>query len=197
MSSPSYLYVAIEQDANSGKYNVTFVPSNLYTRSYNSTSSSVTSNYEIARLNWARYNGTSFVVPTTYSSGTVTSNAAGLTGSAVANLTMDAADKFETNRVYSFLALITRTATTGSSVSARRAVASTGFTVYPLENVTEVGTDDGSVVTSVGQVAAVSGVTRVVYYNALGMSSTVPFEGINLVVTTHADGTRTVVKTVK
>ncbi len=152
---------------------------------------------EIARLNWARYDGTSFVVPTTYSSGTVTSNAAGLTGSAVANLTMDAADKFVPNRVYSFLALITRTATTGSSAPARRAEASTGFTVYPLENVTEVGTDDGSVVTSVGQVAAVSAVTRVVYYNALGMSSTVPFEGINVVVATHADGTRTVVKTVK
>ena len=37
----------------------------------------------------------------------------------------------------------------------------------------------------------------VTYYNTLGMSSTVPFEGINVAVITHADGTRTVVKMVR
>lgn len=153
---------------------------------------------EIARVNWARYDGAQFSVPTTYAKGDVKSNAAGLAGSAVANLTMiDAADGFEANHVYSFLALITRTATSGSSAPARRAQAASGFTVFPLESVTEVGTDDGSVVTGVSQVATGAGVQCVTYYNTLGMSSTVPFEGINVAVITHADGTRTVVKMVR
>ena len=42
-----------------------------------------------------------------------------------------------------------------------------------------------------------AGVQCVTYYNTLGMSSTVPFEGINVAVITHADGTRTVVKMVR
>lgn len=47
------------------------------------------------------------------------------------------------------------------------------------------------------QVATGAGVQRVTYYNTLGMSSTEPFEGINVAVITHVDGTRTVVKMVK
>ena len=146
---------------------------------------------EIVKLNWARYDGTNFTVPTHYG----TSNAAGLSGSAAADFSMLSSSSYEADNVYSFKALIKRS--TGSSSVARRATSAGGYIVCPLENVEAAGTDNGSVVTAVNDVTASKTVKRIMYYNTLGMASTVPFAGMNVVVTTYTDGTSTVMKTVK
>ncbi len=48
--------------------------------------------------------------------------------------------------------------------------------------------------TALADVNASSVVTKVVYYNAAGMQASTPFNGFNIVVSTHADGTKTVAK---
>lgn len=56
---------------------------------------------------------------------------------------------------------------------------------------------DASQVTSVDDVNAVKTVAGVKYYNTLGVASSTPFEGVNIVVTTYTDGSHSSVKVVK
>lgn len=51
--------------------------------------------------------------------------------------------------------------------------------------------------TAIGVVKSDSGVQKVTYYNTAGVSSSTPFDGLNVVVTVKADGTRQVTKMVK
>ena len=64
----------------------------------------------------------------------------------------------------------------------------TNYTIMPVS---------ASVVTGVSNVTAAKQVTNVTYINTLGVQSTTPFRGINIVVTHFDDGTRTVTKLVK
>ena len=64
----------------------------------------------------------------------------------------------------------------------------TNYTIMPVS---------ASVVTGVSNVNAAKQVTNVTYINTLGVQSTTPFRGINIVVTHFDDGTRTVTKLVK
>ena len=54
-----------------------------------------------------------------------------------------------------------------------------------------------AVTTAIGVVKSDSGVQKVTYYNTAGVSSSTPFDGLNVVVTVKADGTRQVTKMVK
>ena len=51
--------------------------------------------------------------------------------------------------------------------------------------------------TCIDNVASTKQVQSVIYYNTLGIESTTPFEGVNIVVTTFTDGTKAVVKVIK
>ena len=51
--------------------------------------------------------------------------------------------------------------------------------------------------TRIDNVSATKEVKMVRYYNTLGVESTTPFDGVNIIVTTFTDGTRAVVKAIK
>lgn len=65
----------------------------------------------------------------------------------------------------------------------------TNYIVYPLQ------VED--IVTSIDGVTTDKGVKSVRYYNVAGHESTTPFSGMNIVVTTHHDGTTTTTKIIK
>lgn len=94
--------------------------------------------------------------------------------------------------VYGFLALIEKTATTASGISPKATMTS-GYKVYPLEEMK----DWSNTVTGVTTVQAAGNVVSVKYYNAMGVESSVPFNGVNIVVTTYDNGTRTTSKMIR
>ena len=51
--------------------------------------------------------------------------------------------------------------------------------------------------TGINSVDVTKQVTKVSYVNAMGVTSSTPFQGMNIVITEYNDGTRTVAKTVK
>jgi len=71
--------------------------------------------------------------------------------------------------------------------------ASGGYTVYPLR-INKVTTEENGVITALEGLVGGKTVTRVVYYNTMGVASDVPHRGINIVVTEYSDGSRTAVK---
>ena len=66
------------------------------------------------------------------------------------------------------------------------------YIVYPID----LNTTDG-IITAVNDVNTVKTVKQVRYYNLAGVESSEPFDGVNVVVTTYTDGTRTAAKVVK
>ncbi|MBQ5466473.1 MAG: hypothetical protein IIT60_04400, partial [Muribaculaceae bacterium] len=54
-----------------------------------------------------------------------------------------------------------------------------------------------SIITAVNDVNTVKTVKQVRYYNLAGVESSEPFDGVNVVVTTYTDGTRTAAKVLK
>ena len=65
------------------------------------------------------------------------------------------------------------------------------FLVYPLE------LPDDPIPTAITTVEGEKTVNSVRYYNVAGMESDVPFKGMNIVVKTYSDGSRTTEKIVK
>lgn len=53
-----------------------------------------------------------------------------------------------------------------------------------------------AIVTAIDDITTASGVTSVKYYNLAGLESTAPHAGVNIVVTTHADGSKTTSKSI-
>ena len=68
---------------------------------------------------------------------------------------------------------------------------SNNWTVYPLEWSTQ------SVITAIDGVQSGKTITRVVYYNLMGVESDKPHHGINIVETRYSDGTRTTTKVIR
>ena len=66
------------------------------------------------------------------------------------------------------------------------------YIVYPID----LNTTDG-IITAVNDVNTTKTVKQVRYYNLAGVESSEPFDGVNVVVTTYTDGTRTAAKVVK
>ena len=61
------------------------------------------------------------------------------------------------------------------------------YMVFPL-NLDPSNKDQ--VITSIAQPVVSKTVSRVVYYNLMGVASAVPFQGVNIVVTEYSDGSR-------
>lgn len=93
---------------------------------------------------------------------------------------------------YHFPALIKLTEETPQGSSQILAESNSSiWTVYPLEwNV-------NSVITAIDGVQSGKTITRVVYYNLMGVESDKPHPGINIVETRYSDGSRSAVKVVK
>ena len=70
------------------------------------------------------------------------------------------------------------------------------YVVYPL-SINKVTDEENGVITAIDDIAAGKTVTCVTYYNTLGMPSSVPHPGINIVVTDYSDGSRTTSKVVR
>ena len=71
-----------------------------------------------------------------------------------------------------------------------------GYVVYPLQ-INKVTTEENGVITAIDNMQTGKTVTRVVYYNLMGVESDVPHPGINIVEKRYSDGSRTVVKVIK
>lgn len=94
---------------------------------------------------------------------------------------------------YRFLAVVHRT--DGSSyLKGVELEPSSDFIIYPLNLDPE---NNNNVITSIGGVQAGKTVTRVVYYNLMGVASDVPHPGINIVEKRYSDGSRTVEKVIR
>lgn len=92
---------------------------------------------------------------------------------------------------YHFPALIKLTETTPQgSAPVLAASNSSTWTVYPLEWNTDTPT-------AIGGVQSGKTITRVVYYNLMGVESDKPHPGINIVETRYSDGTRTTTKIIR
>lgn len=74
--------------------------------------------------------------------------------------------------------------------------ASNGYVVYPLQ-INKVTSEENGVITAIGGVQSGKTITRVVYYNLMGVASDVPYPGINIVETRYSDGTRTTTKVIR
>ncbi|UKI44792.1 MAG: hypothetical protein L6U16_04795 [Porphyromonadaceae bacterium] len=68
---------------------------------------------------------------------------------------------------------------------------------YYITKVSHTIVQDPTISTGVEEVDAEKTVAGVTYYNLLGVSSDSPFEGVNVVVTTYTDGTKSSKKIVK
>ena len=71
-----------------------------------------------------------------------------------------------------------------------------GYVVYPLQ-INKVTTEDNGVITAIDNLQSGKTVTRVVYYNMMGVESDVPHPGINIVEKRYSDGSRSVEKVMK
>ena len=92
---------------------------------------------------------------------------------------------------YHFPALIKLTeASSQSSAPILAAGNSSTWTVYPLEWNTDTPT-------AIDNLQSGKTITRVVYYNMMGVESDVPHPGINIVEKRYSDGSRTVEKVIK
>lgn len=142
---------------------------------------------EYAHISWAVYGGDGkFYVNAPEGS----SNLAHIKGGFIANDAMMPAgtnlSHFTVGNSYEFNAIIQRASASNLSLRATPYTDggfSTDWVVYPLE--APAGTP-----TAVTDIATTKSVTGIKYYNLAGMASDVPFDGINIRVTTYSDGTR-------
>ena len=97
--------------------------------------------------------------------------------------------------MYTFEALIKEVATNEAKPAPRKAAydsttaPSTRFVVFPLNL-----NGSSNITTAISEVSSAKKAKTIRYYNTLGTESSHPFKGINIMVTTHTDGTTTAVK---
>ncbi len=100
---------------------------------------------------------------------------------------------FQVGQVYEFDAVVKKNTTT-SNISLKNTPytgggVSNNYVVYPLKA--------GMVVTGTSKLLVEPKVTSVKYYNLMGVESDAPFKGVNIVVTSYDNGTRSTSKVIK
>lgn len=100
--------------------------------------------------------------------------------------------------IFTVRAYYTRTANL-SSIGLRDGETAADGNYYILEYVLPftLNADDPQIVTAVGSVLADRQVIGVTYVNTMGMQSSQPFDGLNIVVTRYSDGSATMTKVIK
>ena len=180
--------------ASSGYTSNVYIPANFMGETQTSTVGNQNTYFfvkpkpqEYAHISWAVYGGDGkFYVNAPEGS----SNLAHIKGGFIANDAMMPAgtslSHFIEGNSYEFNAIIQRASASNLSLRATPYTDggfSTDWVVYPLE--APAGTP-----TAVTDIATTKSVTGIKYYNLAGMASDVPFDGINIRVTTYSDGTR-------
>lgn len=159
---------------------------------------------EYARVTWAvctavNGNTATFAIPESkYQGGGEYDNEDKLQGGFTADLSKVSAVP-TVGKVYSFPAIITLKESSSSGNAPRRVPDSYNggdagtpaydYVVYPLSL--------SDVTTGVTEVNTSKTVANVTYVNIAGMQSAEPFDGVNIVVTTYTDGTRSAVKVIR
>lgn len=139
---------------------------------------------EVCEIVWAQYDDgytpVRFIVPQTN---------AGFVGAVDANLDWYDGEvpTLTISEVYKFLGVVRKNSGTAKDASLE-------YTVYPLSGLTKMG--DTSVPTGISNVNT-GNVVNVKYYNVMGVEGSVPFKGVNIVVTTYDNGTRSTSKIVR
>ena len=155
---------------------------------------------EIVKIIWAMWdeNATtgSFIVPTPVAGTNI--NAEGFEGGVYADFSLyegSSVPELQQNHVYKFLGLVRKeTATESHTAKATTYPVSSEYVIYPLKDWKEMGaiSDDG-IITGISNIYS-NNIVGVKYYNLAGMASDVPFDGINIRVTTFSDGSKQAVK---
>ena len=149
---------------------------------------------EYANVVWAVYNSNdgAFYLPTPQGSINVQEFKAAF--NVDYSLNSNVAPQLTDGAVYSFEALVKEVATTNAkSAPAYDATVtpSTKYVVYPLN------LDADKVATGVNDVNSAKEVKGVSYFNMMGVESTQPFDGVNIMVTTYTDGTQSAAKVLR
>ena len=143
---------------------------------------------EVANVTWAMWDNDhkKFILPSNSSHG--------LQGEFYINCSLlQTVPTLSDGSLYSFLTLIKNEDASSSTMNLNsihpraEGNAPAGWVAYPLEM-------SGSPLTAVDQLTAGKTVSRVVYYNLMGVASSVPHHGINIVVTEYTDGSRSAKK---
>ena len=150
---------------------------------------------EYANVVWAVYNATdgAFHLPTRQGSANAQEFKAAFKVDYSLNSTP--APELKDGDMYTFEALIKAVATTEAKPAPRKAAydsttaPSTRFVVFPLNL-----NGSSNITTAISEVSSAKKVKAIRYYNTLGTESSHPFKGINIMVTTHTDGSTTAVK---
>ena len=139
---------------------------------------------ECAFIIWAKYDAASgkMIMPST-SEG----NGHGFHGEFEVDLSLNIGTPPEDGKTYNFDAIVRMIEPTGGNML--RENNSNGYIVYPL-NLSE------PVVTGINDVTG-KAVAGVKYYNVAGIESDRPFDGVNIIVTTYTDGSRSSAKVLK
>ena len=109
------------------------------------------------------------------------------------------------NQAYSFHAIIrladeSQATTTGESSTLRAGQQTVDYKPYSgtvKYVVSPVDISSNNIITAVSDVTKTKTVKQVRYYNLTGMESSEPFDGVNVVVTTYSDGTKSTAKVLK
>lgn len=145
---------------------------------------------EYANVVWAVYNATdgAFYLPSHTGSINVQEFKAAFNVDYSLNLVDN--PKLTSGAVYSFEALVKEVAVPTTDAKST-SDASTKFVVYPLD------LDADKVATGVNDVNSAKEVKGVSYFNMMGVESTQPFDGVNIMVTTYTDGTQSAAKVLR
>lgn len=152
---------------------------------------------EYANVVWAVYNSNdgAFYLPTPQGSANAQEFKAAF--KVDYSLNSNNAPQLTDGKLYSFEALVKEVATTEAKSAPRKAAydatvaPSTKFVVYPLN------LDADKVATGVNDVNSTKEVKGVSYFNMMGVESTQPFDGVNIMVTTYTDGTSSAAKVLR
>ncbi len=150
---------------------------------------------EFANVVWAVYNATdgAFYLPTRQGSANAQEFKAAFKVDYSLNTTP--APELKDEDMYTFEALIKEVATTEAKPAPRKAAydsttaPSTRFVVFPLNL-----NGSSNITTAISEVNSAKKANTIRYFNTLGTESSHPFKGINIVITTHTDGTTTAKK---
>lgn len=164
---------------------------------------------EYAKITWAVYGGNNnFYVPARGSYAYVEGqyqwmNEGNLDGYFPVKWDLQTAPSLTVGQAYNFLAIIRLAEEPAASSSGallrdgQQTVPYKEFTGTVPYVVSPINLTASSIITAVNDVNTTKTVKQVRYYNLAGVESSEPFDGVNVVVTTYTDGTRTAAKVLK
>lgn len=151
---------------------------------------------EVCEITYAEWDGDNLFIAPLPSANNPTQNDSQIDGAFTVAWTYNCtnqAPSLTKGTPYRFFAVVQRTSSSNYLKDVDR-YPSEDIIVYPL-NLDPV--NNNNVITAIENVANGKTITRVVYYNLMGVESDKPHPGINIVETRYSDGTRTTTKVIR